>query len=278
MGWLGYPGDSGLGTMDYVIGDPYVLPMSMQPVTRAPIVHLSCFACFTPPIEAPPVAPLPAATQGFIHFGCFHNPAKCSTEAIGVWAEILARLPHSRLVLTYKGFASPAVQQHFRDTFAARGIDGARIAFTGELPLPDLFAALNRIDIALDPFPFSGGLMTCFALWMGAPVITLPGETFASRQGLSFLSAIGLQELAAADAQDYVDKAVALAKDRQRLADLRQNLRPLMRQSPLCDGKKAAMNVQEIFRTIWRSACAKANSGIAMAELPIERKNDERGL
>ena len=257
ISWLGYPGSNGLGTMDYVIADRYVLPMTDQASVRARILHLpDSFICFDPSTGAPPVSPLPATVPGKILFGCFHNPVKCNEAVIGLWAEILRRLPQSRLLLKYKAFDAPSVQEKFRARFAAYGIDAERLEFQGMSPHQELFATMGRVDLALDPFPFAGGMMTCLSLWMGLPVLTMAGEHFASRQGVSFLSTIGVTDTIAHSPQDYCEKAVELAHDLRKLADLRAKLRPAMAASPLCDGAKAARGLENVLRQVWRTWCA----------------------
>jgi predicted O-linked N-acetylglucosamine transferase (SPINDLY family) len=115
----------------------------------------------------------------------------------------------------------------------------------------------GRIDLALDTYPYNGGLTTCEALWMGVPVVTCPGETFASRHSLSHLSNVGLAETIARDLDEYVEVAVSLAADLPRLAAIRNGLRDRMTVSPLCDGKRFANHLMELLRDIWRQHCAK---------------------
>ncbi len=109
-----------------------------------------------------------------------------------------------------------------------------------------------RIDLALDPFPYNGGTTTCDALWMGVPVLTCPGETFAGRLGLTHLSNVGLPELIAGSLEDYVERAVSLAGDLPRLSGLRAGLRGRMAGSPLCDNKRFAANLMSLLRNVWR--------------------------
>jgi predicted O-linked N-acetylglucosamine transferase (SPINDLY family) len=116
----------------------------------------------------------------------------------------------------------------------------------------------GRIDLALDPFPYSGGLTTCEALWMGVPVITCPGETFASRHSLSHLSSAGVTETIARDLNDYVKLAVTLAHDLPRLATLRGRLRERLAASPLCDGNRFAENLMRMLRDVWQQWCRNA--------------------
>ena len=119
----------------------------------------------------------------------------------------------------------------------------------------DFLRQYERVDIGLDPFPYSGGLTTCEALWMGVPVVTCPGETFASRHAYSHLSNVGLPELIAGDFAEYVELAVGLAADVPRLAELRGRLRPQMAASPLCDGPRFADNLLQTLRGVWRRWC-----------------------
>jgi len=130
---------------------------------------------------------------------------------ITLWAAILKRLPKARLLLKYRGFGAASTQRRFRARFAAHGIDPGRLEFQGETALADMFQQMQRLDLALDPFPFSGGLMSCYMLWMGVPIITWPGASVASRQGLTFLSNIGITDTLATRPGDYLDRAVALA-------------------------------------------------------------------
>jgi predicted O-linked N-acetylglucosamine transferase (SPINDLY family) len=121
----------------------------------------------------------------------------------------------------------------------------------------DYLGAYNEVDIALDPFPFGGGITTCDALWMGVPVMACPGETFASRHSLSHLSNAGLTETIATTLEEYVELAVSLARDLPRLSRLRAGLRERMTASPLCDGKRFAANLMPVLRDAWREWCQK---------------------
>ncbi len=129
----------------------------------------------------------------------------------------------------------------------------------------EYLAAYRGVDIALDPFPFGGGVTTCDALWMGVPVVTCPGETFAGRHSLSYLSNIGLTETIARDLDEYVEIAAALAGDLPRLAAIRAGLRERMAASPLCDGRRFAENFMVILRGVWREWCEPGRVGQATA-------------
>ena len=180
---------------------------------------------------------------------------KINAGVVRRWTEILRRVPTARLLLQTLGFEQPAVRQRLADMFQAEGIDPARIEMSPYTPLAEVLAAYQRVDIALDPFPFSGSLTTCDALWMGVPVVTCPGETFASRHALSHLSNVGLTETIARDGQEYVELAVRLAHDLPRLAELRATLRQRVAASPLCDGRRFAANLMTLLRGAWRQWC-----------------------
>jgi predicted O-linked N-acetylglucosamine transferase (SPINDLY family) len=251
--WAGYVGTTGLKAMDYLLADHYEVPPGAERHYQEQVLRMpEGYVCYDPPIDAPPVATLPALDRGAATLGCFNNPAKVTLQAIEVWAEILRQLPGARLVLKYKGWDNGSVARRFTEMFVAQGIDPGRLELLGASPHAELLAEYNRIDLALDPFPYSGGLTTCEALWMGVPVVTCPGETFAGRHSLSHLTNVGLTETIAGDLDEYVKLAVALAGDLPRLAMLRAGLRERMAASPLCDGKRFANNLVSILHDVWK--------------------------
>jgi predicted O-linked N-acetylglucosamine transferase (SPINDLY family) len=250
--------------MDYILADQHVIPAGAEPHYRERVLRMpDGYVCYDPPAEAPAVGPLPALAAGHVTFASFSKPMKIMGDVVRVWAEILRRLPGARLMLKYRGFDCPAVQGRYAELFQAEGIEPGRIEFAGWSKLSESLAAYHRVDIGLDPFPFSGSLTTCDALWMGVPVVTCPTETFAGRHSLTHLATLGLTELIAADVSDYVRRAVDLARDVPRLAALRAGLRQRMEASPLCDGQKFAGNLMVLLRGAWREWTEKA--GIAGA-------------
>jgi predicted O-linked N-acetylglucosamine transferase (SPINDLY family) len=254
--WLGYEGTTGLGAMDYILADRHAIPACAEPWYREQVLRMpDGYVCYEPPKLAPDLGRLPALENGFIRFGSFNNPAKISAMVLEVWATILARVPDSRLMLQYRGLGASSVQNRYAEAFAGNGIDPARLEFAPRSDYAGYLAAYGKIDLALDPFPFAGGITTCDALWMGVPVVTCPGETFASRHGLSHMSNVGLAETIARDLDEYVDIAVCLASHLERLAEIRAGLRPQMAASPLCDGKRFATNLIAIVREVWQRRC-----------------------
>jgi predicted O-linked N-acetylglucosamine transferase (SPINDLY family) len=257
MTWLGYVGTTGLQAMDYLVADRYEVPEASARHYREKILRLpDGYVCYDPPANAPEVGPLPADAAGFVTFGSFNNLAKINPGVVGAWAEILRQLPTARLRLKYKGLDDRATRRRCARQFAEQGIDPHRLDLSGYAPPADMLAAYQQLDVALDPFPYSGGLTTCEALWMGVPVITCPGATFAGRHALSHLSNAGLPELVARDQEDYIRRAVELAGDRPRLAELRRGLRARVAASPLCDGRRFAGNLLQALQGAWQQTFA----------------------
>ena len=242
--WIGYTGTTGLAAMDYLLADREW--SRKEPSTTIASVCCGCRRAICVTIRrdaAPPVGPLPSLTKGYPTFGSFNNPAKITPQVVAVWAKILRRLPGARLVLKYRGLSEPTVKRRYLDLFAAHGVEPQRLELQPSSSFAEYLATYQQVDLALDPFPFSGCTTTCEALWMGVPVITCPGETFASRDSFSHLSSVGLTETIARDLDEYVELAVSLAGDLPRLAALRAGLRQRMAASPLCDGKRFASNL-----------------------------------
>jgi predicted O-linked N-acetylglucosamine transferase (SPINDLY family) len=249
--WAGYVGTTGLKSMDYLLADRYEVPPGAERHYRERVLRMpDGYVCYDPPAYAPAVASLPALDCGRVTLACFNNPAKITPQTVEVWARILDRLPGARLMLKFKGWNDSGLARRFAEMFAAHAIDSGRLEFLGYSPHAELLAEYNRVDLALDSFPYSGGLTTCEALWMGVPVVTCPGETFAGRHSLSHLSNVGLTEMIADDLDAYVELVVSLAGDLPRLAVLRAGLRQRMAVSPLCDGKRFAADWIDIVARI----------------------------
>lgn len=262
--WVGAQfGTTGLSGVDWMLTDRWETPEGFERFYTERLLRLpDGYVCYAPPAYAPPVAPLPAlARGGRITFGCMNNLAKVTPPALAAWARILAALPESRLVLRTHALAEPATRDAFRQRLAAAGLPPERVDLCPGLPHRDFLAAYGGIDIALDPFPYTGGLTVCEALWMGVPTVTLAGDSFAGRHALSHLSNAGLGDWAAQDVEGYVALAVARARDVASLAALRAGLRERVRASPLCDAPRFGRNLAAALRFTWRQWCARGGGG-----------------
>jgi len=254
---LGLVGTTGLTAMDYIVADRFEIPSGSERFYGEAVVRLADdYVCYAPPEYAPSVASLPAKINGYVTFGSFNNSSKYSPESIALWARVLRAVPDSRILLKTLPLGDPGYRAHFTERFADHGIAADRLFLEGYAPHAEFLAAYGRVDIALDSTPYAGGLTTLESLWMGVPVVTLAGETFAARHSVSHLSNAGLPELIARDADDYVAIAARLAADLDRLADLRASLRSRLAASPVCDGARYTRGLEAAFREMWRRWCA----------------------
>jgi len=203
-------------------------------------------------------AEAPRARNGFFTFGSFNQPAKLSPGARRLWAEILKRTPGSRLLLV--GVPGGPASEALMEEFTRQGIDASRISIEPRRPLEEYLRSLRSVDLALDPMPYSGGTTTCDTLWMGTPVLTLPGSRPVSRSASSILGTLGLQEWIATSPEDYVAKAVRAAGDAAWFTGARRALRERMRGSPLMDEAGFARAMEALLREMWRSYCATVKS------------------
>ncbi|MBM4147289.1 MAG: tetratricopeptide repeat protein [Nitrospira sp.] len=256
--WLGYPATTGIAIMDYKIVDHYTDPPGMteqfysEELVRMP----EGFLCYLPDKDSPEIVHLPALSAGHITFGSFNNFAKVTPEIIAFWTDILKAIPGSRMIIKSKGISDEMITDYIIDMFIQKGITADRIELLSwELSIRSHLETYNRIDIGLDTFPYNGTTTTCEALWMGVPVITLSGNTHASRVGMSLLSNIGLPELVAGTPDEYVKIAVDLARDLNRLQSLRERLRDMMAYSPLMNKTRFIMNLENCYRTMWEKWC-----------------------
>jgi predicted O-linked N-acetylglucosamine transferase (SPINDLY family) len=258
VAWLGYFNTTGLDSIDYGLWDAITVPPGNERWFSETVVRLphSRF-CYTPPEYAPVVVPPPLLERGYVTYGCFNNLAKLTPEVIALWAQLLQRVPDARLILKWGSFKDLGVQRRYRELFQQHGIDPTRIDLRGASPHREMLAEYGDMDIALDPFPFSGGLTSCEALWMGVPVVTLAGDLPVSRQTLGFLTQVGLSDLAATDPEQYLTIASELARDKARLQNLRLSLRHTMQASPLCDAKTFTRDLEAAYRAMWHAWCAK---------------------
>jgi protein O-GlcNAc transferase len=255
--YLGFPNSTGLPTIDFRITDAMTDPLFAEGWSTERLLRLPdtqwCFRPFGSPARP---GPLPAREAGFITFGSFNSLTKVSDTLLGAWGKILTKLPTSHLRLTR--VQSPKRAAEIVEYLNKCGVSAKRIEcmpYRREVPYGLQYSG---VDIALDPFPYNGVTTTCESLYVGVPTISLYGRNCVSRSGLSILSALGLRELAASSCEQYVDIAIALAGDLQRLETLRAGLRDRFEQSPLRNEKEFAKHFEELLHSAWRSHLAES--------------------
>ena len=261
--WVGMQNhSSGLAEMDWLLTARWEAPAGFEPFYAERLLRLpDGYVCYSPPPYAPDLVPLPALARGHVTFGCFNNLAKVTPATIAAWAEILSALPAARLILKTHQFADEATAARLRAAFVALGVDADRLDLRGGSGHRAFLREYNDVDIALDPFPYSGGLTTCEALWMGVPTVALAGEIFASRHSVSHLCNAGLDDWVAGSREAYVALAIAKARDVAALAALRSGLRDRVRASPLCDAPRFGRGFAAALRQAWATWCAQHAAG-----------------
>ena len=253
--FAGYPGTTGLNTMDYRLSDSYLDPSGMdESIYSEETVRLpDSFWCYDPlECHDVPVNALPASTNSFITLGCLNNFCKVNDAVLRLWAKVLHAVPNSHLLLL---IPEGSTRQQTLGQMEKEGIAPQRIEFVSHRPLKQYLELYHRIDIGLDTFPYNGHTTSLDSFWMGVPVITRVGETVVSRAGLCQLMNLGLPELIAYTPEQYVQIAADLARDLPRLAHLRSTLRPRMQHSPLMDAPRFARNIETAYRQMWRKYC-----------------------
>ncbi len=261
--WLGYPGTLGIPAIGYRITDGYADPPAFDRYYSETLLRLGCLWCFQPPTEMPPVAPLPALRAGHVTFVSPNSMLKMAVSTVALWSRLLLAVPGSRLLMAT--VPQSEARERILAEFASNGVDSQRITFAENASRPAFWRLLDAADIALDSFPCNGGATTSETLWMGVPVLSLCGDVFVSRAGLSLLNNTGFPEWVAQSEEEFIAKARALAGDLNALAQIRASLRERLRASRLLDQAAFVGELEERYREIWRDWCDKPTGGAARA-------------
>lgn len=259
LGWfagVGVPGLDGL-----ILGSDQLGPAAGSFLAEPAVAVAGTQFRFRPVPYAPPVAPLPALRNGVVTFGSFNNSAKLNPDVLACWADVLAAVPGSRLMLQWKTLADAALRDTLATRLARLGVDPARLFLLGASDHPTLLARYGEVDIALDPFPFPGGMTSLEALTQGVPVVTLAQQRPVSRQSAAMLGAIGLGALVARTQREYVAIASALAADREGLARMRAGLRERVAASAIGDPGSLTRALESVYAESMASAGASSRNG-----------------
>ncbi len=252
--WVGAQfNTTGLPQMDYMLSDRFETPEGCdaeytEKLVRLPHSYISYeLRNFGDTERADETSPL--------CFGCFNNPHKLNADIAATWSNILRRIPDSVLLIKGMFLQHEETREFVRSLFLEQGIEPERILLEGPSGHKELMQSYCRVDIALDPWPYTGGLTTLEALWMGVPVVTMPGPSFAGRHALSHLCNAGLDSLVADSPETYVEIAVKLAEDRELLKQLRVLLPWSVARSPLVRHDQLAADLHTAFRAMWQRYC-----------------------
>jgi len=252
VSWLGYAYTTGLKAIDYFLGDSTLLPAGCEHLFSETLVRLPVCLTYRPPVGVELSGGLPALSKGYVTFGSLSRSVRINHRVVKVWAELLRRVPNSRLVINSGTFTCPEQRQQYIEQFAVHGIAAERLELGYDSPP---WGVLQRIDIALDCFPHNSGTTLFESLHMGIPFVTLKDRPSVGRMGAAILSGLGRTEWVAETEEEYICKAEALAADLNALAVLRAGLREEMQASRLMDEAGFAWSVETAYRTMWRRWC-----------------------
>jgi predicted O-linked N-acetylglucosamine transferase (SPINDLY family) len=252
--WIGYPHTTGLPAMDYRITDGVMDPPGEPRYGTEQLVRLPCgHFCYAPPLDAPEAGPLPVRRTGRLTLGSLHKLTKLNDAVLDLWCRLLQTLPSARLLLFRNTLVGEA-RANLARQFEERGIGPDRLELRHVAGEGGYWSVFDEIDIGLDPFPYTGGTMSCESLWMGVPFVTLRGDRPAGRAGAAMLTIVGLHDLIASTPDEVVERTAVLAKDLNRLAEIRAGLRERMRKT-LCDGRAFTRSLEAAYRQMWQRWC-----------------------
>lgn len=252
--WFGYPGTSGLRTMDYRLVDPLVAPPGrLDHLFSERLAYLPSMLVFGEPAQLPALTPAPCVRNGYLTFGSFNRMNKLGAAVIALWADILRRVPDARLLIG--AVTEAAVAEAVRTRFASAGIATERIDFLPRLDLPDYLAAHARIDLLLDALPWTSSTTAQFGLWMGVPTLTLAGASLVARLGAAAMSAAGLEQFVAESASHYAELACRMAARPGELQDIRATLRDRLEADQQRLPAQVARALEQRLRQMWQRWC-----------------------
>lgn len=266
VAYLGYPGTTGSGFIDYFVGDAIATPLAHEAQFSERIAQLP--GCFQPngrwrPLPAPMARAEAGLPDDAFVMCAFNHTYKIGPQAFDAWCRVMHRVP--RAVLWLKE-TNRQLHDNVRREAAARGIDPARIVFAPVVSYAAHFSRLALADVFVDTWPYNAHTTAADALWAGVPVLTLPGDSFASRVAASVLAAVGLEGLAMGSIADYEAALVTMAQDPEVLAGLRAHLVDNRMQLPLFDTPGYTQRFEALLGTVWRQWCA----GLPPAHVPAD--------
>jgi len=266
VSWLGFPATTGLSAIDYKITDEVTDPIGADDQYSEKLFRIpTLFACYRPHCREPLwryqpaylVRPAPALANGFVTFGCCNNLGKLTDNVLSVWGRLLQKLPTARLLIEGKNLENANFQNTYRDRCQKLGIPTDRLELVA-LNASNQYLTYHRIDIALDPFPLTGGTTTFDLLWMGLPLVSMIGDAFKSRISTGILSYLNRTEWLAKNEAEYIEIAMRLATNPSQLNAMRLAQRDVVERSPLMDEPRFTHLFGSALREMWLRWLAKS--------------------
>lgn len=258
IAWWAMYASSGLPGIEYLVGDdemtrPEEVEHFSEEILYLPLSYLT-FTCDYP---VPPVVPPPCATQSHFTFGSLVTQYKITSQVMDCWCEILQRVPNSRLILANSALKSPQNRHYVLEQFKKRNIDGDRLELHGPSDHATYLRHYDRIDLALDAFPYNGGTTTMEAIWQGVPVLTFDGDRWISRTSQTLLRRCHLGEFVADSVDDMVERGVYWGHSQEahgKLAEMRKEMREKLAVSSACDTPGLAKSMEQLYTDVWQRA------------------------
>lgn len=260
ISYLGYPFSTGLKQIDYRIVDNITDPVNTceQFYTEKLVRIEPSFLCYKPNEDIAINSTIPFELNNYITFGCLNNFSKISPDTVTMWAGILLNVKNSRLILKNNQTIPDLLKDHILSIFEENGVHHSRIEMHYNLlDKNEHLAFYHNIDICLDPFPYNGTTTTFEALYMGVPVITRCGKAHYQRVGSSILKNMNLEKFVANSPEEYIEIAINLASDINKIKFYRKTLRGMLLESPLTDAKPFGKNFGELLKNVWKQYCNK---------------------
>ena len=258
VAWFNMYATTGSRLFDLLIGDEHVVPPSEEEFYREAVAQVpGSYLSFEVTYRVPAISQAPCQSGNPFTFGSLASLYKITPQTLEAWSDILKEAPESRLLLRNSGLGDPSNRKHLIERFARLGIDERRLILKGPAEHYAFLQTYNEIDLALDPFPYSGGTTTMEAIWQGVPVMSWWGDRWAARTSASILREAGLSEFVTGRVSSYIRRAARWGNDpehRQRLAELRLSMRSIVANQPVCALEDFARNMENIYRRLIEDA------------------------
>lgn len=251
--WAAWLATTGIKEIDYIVGDLAATPKEHENHYVEKVLQLPNIWCHlsTSDIKNINTTQSPALVNNYITFGSFNHFHKMNETVIKTWSKILLSVPHSYLLLKNFQVNNFLYKKKIIDEFRKNGVLEERLFLETSSDRKDLLLTYNKIDIALDTFPYSGGTTSFETAWMGVPLLTMEGETFISRCGVSINNNLGQTTWIAKDVDQYIKMAIDYSRDFKKLDLVRSFLRDNARKSHLFDSLVFGNNFSDILKQVW---------------------------
>jgi protein O-GlcNAc transferase len=267
MAWLGQVGTTGLQEIDYIVTDQFSTKRTEQSFYAEKLCHLPHAAYPAKDYTNLNINKSLARADGKIVFGSFNSSIKINPTVIQTWGEIFKKVPNSKILISNFVVAKEDYRKYIIKSLEPFGVEESRIEFELQSNKNAYFARFNRIDIALDPFPFNGSTTTHETLLMSVPLISLQGSRWSGRLSSSILNSAGLKELISTNVDEYINKIVSLAHSPEKIIHYKKTIQERYLNSPAVDMESFSLGFADKLQEIWQNYLTDSSHSNKMKEL-----------